>query len=295
MADPGLGVRKAKRVMLQPGTSVAAAAAAAVTEAHAHFDANAQLLERGSHDPEAVHQARVALRKLRVFTRLFEEQIGRDRAGALQDALRYLFRQLGKVRDLQVLLDDARPGGRAKGARTTLRRTLRARQDALERIFRSLRYRKLRAALAELDAALAAAEAQSRRPSAKPFFARALERLWRRARRLGKQLADDDLASQHRLRKRLKRLRYVAELAPELFPKHPGRARAFIRKLSRLQDTLGELVDLHAGGLVLGRLHAPSTVRARFTAEAEGQRVRLLAELHERLADLAASPRFWRA
>lgn len=295
MAKPALSLRKAKRVKLRPGTSAAAAAAAAMTEAHAHFDANAQLLERARHDPEAVHQARVALRKLRVFTRVFKEQIGSERAEALQEGLRDLFRQLGKVRDIQVLLDEAGPGVSPKGAQSTLRRTLKARQQGLEKAFRSARYRKLRASLAELDAELAQADVKPQKADAKRFFAKALERLWRRARRLGKELADDDLSAQHRLRKRLKRLRYVAELAPGLYPKHEQSAQAFIRKLSKLQDTLGELVDLRAGRVVLGQVHAPSAARERFAQEAERQRVRLLAQLHERFRALSSEPRFWRS
>ena len=269
-------VRRAKRVELSPSASSAGAAAAAVTEAHAHFDANAQLLERGSRLPEAVHQARVALRKLRIFVRLFRELIGEARSDGLSDELRYLFRQLGRVRDLQVVLDDAHFPVRAQGARGALSRTLRLREKQLERTFHSQRYARLRAALSELDAQLAAAEAEPHKSSAKRFFSRRLDKLRRKALREGAALDDRDLEGQHKLRKRLKRLRYVAELAQTLYPKQKAQARTFVRKLSKLQDTLGDIVDLRAGGVLLGRVHASPSARANSAEKAAAERERLL-------------------
>lgn len=54
-------------------------------------------------DPEGVHKARVAARRLRSDLRTFRPLLDRDWAGALRTELRWLGRLLGPVRDAEVL------------------------------------------------------------------------------------------------------------------------------------------------------------------------------------------------
>ncbi len=59
-------------------------------------------------DPEAVHQARVATRRLRSALRTFRDVLDPDWAGSLRDRLRWLADALGAVRDTEVLRDRIR-------------------------------------------------------------------------------------------------------------------------------------------------------------------------------------------
>ncbi|HEX7687279.1 MAG TPA: CHAD domain-containing protein, partial [Burkholderiaceae bacterium] len=71
---------------------------------------------------------------------------------------------------------------------------------------------------------------------------RTLSRLLRRVLRDADGFADLPLPGRHKVRKRLKRLRYVAEM---LAPLHERDAvRAWTRVLGKAQDALGEHVDL---------------------------------------------------
>src|SRR5690606_7279388 len=81
-----------------------------------------------------------------------------------------------------------------------------------------------------------------RRPVA-DFAAEALERLNRRVRRGGRRLDRLDAAGRHRLRIRVKRLRYAAEFFVGLFD-HPRRERRFLEALETTQDAFGVLNDL---------------------------------------------------
>src|SRR5688572_27610741 len=93
--------RKAQPIALEAGTTRRVAAHRALQEAHAHFLFNASGLTTAS-GPEFVHQARVGLRRLRVFVRLFQREVGKKRALRLETELRWLFAKLGRARDLHV-------------------------------------------------------------------------------------------------------------------------------------------------------------------------------------------------
>src|SRR4029077_17095437 len=60
---------------------------------------------RLSDDPESVHKARVATRRLRSDLRTFRPVLEREWSEPLRAELQWLGRALGKVRDADVLLD----------------------------------------------------------------------------------------------------------------------------------------------------------------------------------------------
>src|SRR5262249_31749356 len=60
-------------------------------------------------DPEDLHQLRVAVRRSRAALREASALLGAEEAQAVRDELRWLGRQLGPVRDLDVLLSRLRP------------------------------------------------------------------------------------------------------------------------------------------------------------------------------------------
>jgi CHAD domain-containing protein len=136
-----------------------------------------------------------------------------------------------------------------------------------------------------------------------PINANAVRRLLRkRLQRLHKQVLRDgerfeslDTESQHRVRKRLKRLRYLAEFVAPLFEKEDGSAAArYLKALRPAQDALGEFND-EAVALALYREAIERDARAWFAVgwftarHAAGAKA-----CHKALAKIEDAPRFWK-
>jgi CHAD domain-containing protein len=200
-------------------------------------------------DPEGVHQARVATRRLRSDLRTFRAALDPEWVGALRTELGWLGGELGQARDADVLLDrlTSRSAGLSPDSREGARRVI----GALARR-RAQAHAQLREALDSdrylnlLDRLIAAAQSPALvEDTGDRAAARALPAIVRRAWRplqkkvgaLGDRPADEDL---HAVRILAKRCRYAAEAcAPTLG--EPTRKLAAAAQ--ELQDVLGELND----------------------------------------------------
>lgn len=199
-------------------------------------------------DPEGVHQARVATRRLRSDLRTFRPLVDREWASALRGELGWLAQELGVVRDGDVMLERMRmraaqlPGADARGAAPVLATLEAARGEAHAGLLETLRGKRY---LALRDRLVAAANAPSllleadvpARTVLPGLVRRPWRRLARRVKALGDQPADDEL---HAVRIEAKRVRYAVEAVAPLLG---HRARAFARAAAALQDVLGELND----------------------------------------------------
>ena len=247
-------------------------------------------------DPEGVHQARVATRRLRSDLRTFRAALDPEWVGALRTELGWLGGELGQARDADVLFDrlnnrSARlsPDGR-EGARRVTGALARRRAQAhahLRETLDSDRYLNL------LDRLIAAAESPAflgdkagyATVEALPAVVR---RAWRplrkKVRALADPPADEDL---HAVRILAKRCRYAAEAcAPTLGkPTHKLAAAA-----KELQDVLGELNDAVVAERWLGDYAAHT--RSGAGARAAGE----LAALERQAAHQARShwPKAWK-
>ena len=213
-------------------------------------------------DPEDVHQARVATRRLRSDLRSFRDIVDPAWAGPLRDELRWLGRALGAVRDAEVLRDRMRSRASRlpdveRSEAEALIEDLEARRaearDALIGSMREGRYVEL------LDSVVDAAhdprvvdEAAS--SPARELLAPVLERPWKHLEtaidRLGSDPSDEDL---HAARIRAKRMRYAAEAVMPAFGKP---ARRFAKAAADLQDVLGEHQDAVVAGAWLREARA---------------------------------------
>jgi len=99
----------------------------AITQAYERLVVHESELGRGD-DPESVHQARVATRRLRSDLRTFEKFVDAQWAADLRGELRWLGSELGAVRDIEVQRDRLRahatrlPPAEAEAARRVVRR-----------------------------------------------------------------------------------------------------------------------------------------------------------------------------
>jgi CHAD domain-containing protein len=198
-------------------------------------------------DPEGVHQARVATRRLRSDLRTFRPLVDEKWGSALRAELGWIARILGEVRDGDVLLarlhhaasELADAGESAAPVVEALQASRDAAHVALLDALRSDRYASLLDRLVEAANApvLARASAEPAADAIPALVRRPWHRLSKRAKALGPAPTDAQL---HELRIRTKRVRYAAEAATPVVGKQ---ARGFARAAASLQDVLGDLND----------------------------------------------------
>ena len=199
-------------------------------------------------DPEGVHQARVATRRLRSDLRTFRSLLASDFALSLRDELGWLAGVLGAVRDGDVLLARLRarsaelPVAEQAGAAQALSALENERAVAYARLVEALTSKRY---VTLLDTLVGAANApELRQDAAAPaaevvpsLLRRPWHKLEKRVRRLGDDPSDEKL---HEIRIRTKRVRYAADAVVPIVGKP---ARGLSRAAAGLQGALGDLND----------------------------------------------------
>ncbi len=215
--------------------------------AQLHALAAAEPVARLGDDIEGVHDARVAIRRLRAGFRLLRGAFVDD-LSAIREELRWLGGELGSVRDLDVLQDelarwiDAGPPSRGETlalVRATLDRERGGARSVMLAALDSERHDRLIEMLQALlvDGALSESAQKSGRAQAAPLLRKAHQRFASHARRITPESPD---ASWHELRIDGKRLRYAIEFFGPVLGRPADRA---IGALKGVQDVLGEVHD----------------------------------------------------
>jgi inorganic triphosphatase YgiF len=217
-------------------------------------------------DPEGVHQMRVGVRRLRSALSVFKRVLPALHLERLRGELKWLGGELGQARDLDVFTEEfLEPIFRVRCQDPALKRlrdeaqTMRREaQDRVREAIRSPRYTRLMLDLGRWlaraewrDQPLSASSALLFQP-AEGFAQKLLAKQRRRARRLGRDLANAPIETKHALRIQLKKLRYASEFFRGLFPARD--ARRYISRLSKLQDSLGHLNDVATAERQLSRI-----------------------------------------
>ena len=223
-------------------------------------------------DPEGVHQARVATRRLRSHLRTYRAMLDTDWCDGLRAELGWLGDELGAVRDLDVLEERFRRHGStlhgddAVGVANVLDRVHRRRETArgeLLSAMREPRYVALLEALVEAAGTPRVITDVADAPAA-DVLGDVMDAPWKhlrtRCRRLG---SDPDDAALHDARIRAKRVRYAAESLAPVFGKP---ARRFARRASALQQVLGEHQDAVVATEWLRQEAARAPARMAFAA-----------------------------
>lgn len=270
---------------LHDTVSAAEAFQAIAVSSLCRYRANAELLARTG-DVDALHQARVGLRQLRSALAIFRPVVADERFEPLRGELRWLAAATTEARDLDTLL--------ARFDRPPLALTA-ARARACGRAVRALTSARAERALHELVAWLAGGvwlevRDAARLPAAE-FAAASLDRLRRKLRNEGNDLAKLDDEALHEVRIAAKKLRYAAEFFAGLFPgdKPHKRARRLIEALRALQELLGEL---HDGAIAPAILEAARVPRASWPAAPK--RRRLVRHADAELARVLDCKPYWR-
>jgi CHAD domain-containing protein len=222
-------------------------------------------------DPEAVHQARVATRRLRSDLRTFRDFLEPEWNSALRDELKWLGSELGTVRDGDVLVerlhDHAQqlPDEQHLVVERVIAKRGAERDDAhaaLLAAYRSTRYVDLLERLVTATRAPALTEAAAAR--ARDVVADAVRGPWKHLRNAVDELGDEPPdEALHDVRKRAKRCRYAAEAVAPVAGKP---AREFAKKVADVQDVLGEHQDAVVARTWLGKAAADLSPHEAYAA-----------------------------
>jgi inorganic triphosphatase YgiF len=202
---------------------------------------NASELAAGSSDEEHVHQLRIGVRRLRTVLRELAP-LSEGFMSGWEPALSNAFAQLGAIRDDHAVAAAVRPLLERAGAPKLGWRSANTADDpgAIVRAdsFQDTLLDLLRWALSEP----AWATPKHVPHEARRCLVERLSRLHRQVTRGGEAFEQLPEAEQHQVRKRLKRLRYLAELVCTMWA-HKATQR-YLRRLSLAQDALGHHNDV---------------------------------------------------
>jgi CHAD domain-containing protein len=229
----------------------------AISQSYERLIAHGSDLRVGD-DPESVHQARVATRRLRSDLTTFAPFVDPAWAAELRGELRWLGAELGAVRDIEVQRDRLRghaallPPAEAEAARRVIRRLDADREAAKFDLLASLAQARYAHVCSQLAAAAArpvftaAADAAASRALSGVVRGR-----WKKIRRAVDDLGDNPPdEALHAVRARAKRCRYAAEACEPAFGKP---ARRLAKAMGRVQDVLGEHHDAVVAGAWLAK------------------------------------------
>jgi inorganic triphosphatase YgiF len=258
LADGRLGCpAKAEALHLYPEMGEADAFRTIASACLRQFRLNEIALLAGR-DPDALHQARVALRRLRSALTLFRRTVRGKDYQHLREELRWFAGQLGEARNLDVLLGPDAPPPFAGNKR--LRKALRTeRAAAYEKVMAAIESERALALLLRFALWLELGAWRSKPGAGEPVRALAthqLERQWRKVRRRGAELGRLDADAEHQLRIDIKKLRYSSEFLASLYAgkAEAGRRSRFIAALKDLQERLGVANDRRMANEVAVRL-----------------------------------------
>jgi triphosphatase len=235
-------------------------------------------------DGTALHQMRVALRRLRAAMSLFSPVVGDDRAEAIKAELRWLAQELGPARDLDTLILEViqpmrsrhknEPGLASIGQMFT-RRRLKCYQRAQAAV-QSARFRSLVLDSVEWVEAgpwSASEDALKRARRELPievFAAGQLSHRCKGIRRRGRRIDQLDPEQLHRLRIQVKKARYATDFFSGVYQgkKTAKQSKKIRSSLMQLQNSLGRLNDIVTHKALFSDIIA---TRARGLTEEQGR------------------------
>ncbi|MGE5545339.1 MAG: CHAD domain-containing protein [Solirubrobacterales bacterium] len=248
---------KSTPVDLKPEADIEYAFRAIARNCLHHLLANERsLLATG--DGEAVHQMRVALRRLRSAMKIFRSAVGGPELDHIKTGIAWLLGILGPARDAEVfvaeIIDPVVDAHADNPALAALRRHwLHTRRTDLEAATAAVADRRFTDLLLTLGAWVEAGDWRStgdRAVLGAPLLPFATAQLAKRDRKLrsaaGRGIEELPAAELHQLRILGKQLRYAAEFFAPLFAGKD--MRTFVATVSALQDALGQLNDIAVAG-----------------------------------------------
>jgi inorganic triphosphatase YgiF len=244
-------VAHAAPIKLRKSMTVAEAFQIIARSAISHFSANAVAVR--SRDPEGIHQMRVGLRRLRAAISLFSEALAATRAEEIKGELKWLTNALAPAREMDVFLRERirpiaahavpRRGGQAVTKDFSIKRA--AAFNSAKKVVASERFRLLLISLVEW---VENKQSYSRRHdmTIERYAADQVRRRLKKVCREGRQLEQLSADARHKIRIRVKKIRYALDFFESVFPDRPKAVARLSKVLEEIQDALGALNDFVA-------------------------------------------------
>lgn len=197
-------------------------------------------------DPEGIHQARIAVRRLRAALSAFESVLAPAELELFTGELRWLQQCLGPARDWDVLIGESLNPlvaeiGLSGDLGELLARAETERQDAYRAAREVLRTERYTALQLRLERWFDSGRAGLGAGPLPPFAVQVMDRYDKKLSRAGRRLDDLPENELHAVRIKAKKARYAAEFFRALFDKKG--ARRYIAAVRGIQGHLGALND----------------------------------------------------
>jgi CHAD domain-containing protein len=262
--------QKASPSLLPGGVKVADAFRLTLIQCRWHIAANAAVFVE-KREPEAIHQLRVGMRRLRVALTSFGGEFRTPEFEAVRLRAKDLAQKLAPARDLDVfvseLLEPAAGANGSQEAFSVLRRRAQAvRCRAFDDTFLAIAGPRLRMLMREItditdgrgwpfppyQQASASSQVRAYQMPARKMAEQILAQRYKGACKGARHLETLSIAERHALRIELKKLRYTAEFFVPFFD--GARAKKFLERLARMQDVLGAVNDVAVAKSILATL-----------------------------------------
>jgi len=247
LGQPRCGtVAKAERVVLNGDMTVAEGFEEIVDNCVRHFRLNhPAVVEKRA--PEALHQTRVALRRLRAATSLFRTAIADEESPWVREELRWLAGALGIAGDLDVAMRSMLTSEQ----RQVLLHRREAAYDNIGDVLQSVRFRESMMTLAAWTSRGNWRCYPIANMPLGPYVNRRIDKLWRKLKAAMRPSRIGD-ERRHQLRILVKKLRYSLEFVRSLHLRKPKTRRRLGNALEELQEWLGLLNDAAVARRALG-------------------------------------------
>lgn len=209
-----------------------------------HFQRNEDALVTGG-EAEFIHQARVALRRLRSAIKLFAPILPADFVAVYGRSWQTLAGALGEARNWDVFLEETLPPMQQafphnhdiRRLHNEARRRVKSARHAIRKLLTVKEYPRL---LLEFTAAIHALTDSIDTPL-KAFAGHRIADHTRSVRKMAERYAELDPEQRHIMRLRFKKLRYAMEFMSPLLP--TSGMKAYLSALAALQEALGLIND----------------------------------------------------
>jgi triphosphatase len=245
--DPGVVPCKADNPSLDGDETCGEAVARFVASAATQIERNRRAVLE-TDDPEAAHQLRVGLRRLRSALRAFRPIESSPATLELARYARELGQSVGELRNADILIEaiHAPVAAMRKGEPGfgELRDALLAHRDTMRGTARAALLSQQWSRL-QLYLALWPQTVKSNAKLDTPvdaFASSALAKGWRKIAKSGARLETLSIEQRHELRKALKAFRYAVEFFASLY--EARQVNRFVKDLKRLQDVFGYMNDV---------------------------------------------------
>ncbi len=198
---------------------------------------------------EGAHQLRVGLTRLRAAHRALKPLLDTPAFHQLEDDARAIARAVGELRDADVVIEDiyapvagAVPNQQGFDALLHALQSHRAaKQGSARQCLRSGQWSRLLLSLALWPAMLETNPTLQEQPI-EGYARQALKKRWKKVAKCGRAIERLDPEEKHKMRRSLKKLRYMTEFFAPIFPSKD--VKPFVKQLKALQDIFGYVNDV---------------------------------------------------